>query len=279
MFHPPQSEANEEGGGSSSDVDRYVLDLKTKMRKAHDIARTKLKAAQKVMKRDYDVKVRGAAFGVGDLVYWRRNVGKKVESKWMGPGIIVEVKSDTIYAVKLRKQIKIIHFDKLKICRSRQIPQWLRDFQAKNDPVGDGTLDTRVTPRGSAMHSQSHSNPNQPLNTSNSAVNSKHHSINPTKPGERSVNQDKMSPYFTRSKAKGTSRSSKSMAESLVTSKGRSLNSKTQKTYCLCEEVNPKGLMVQCSDCKDWFHPQCVGITDEFAKRIPVFICPECKSN
>jgi hypothetical protein len=58
-------------------------------------------------------------------------VGKKVESKWMGPSIIVEVKSDTIYAIKLRKQIKIIHFDKVKICRSRQIPQWLRNFQAK----------------------------------------------------------------------------------------------------------------------------------------------------
>jgi hypothetical protein len=53
------------------------LDLKANMRKAHDIAQTKLKAAQKVKKRDYDVKVRGPAFGVGDLVYWRRNVKRK----------------------------------------------------------------------------------------------------------------------------------------------------------------------------------------------------------
>jgi hypothetical protein len=55
MFHPLQSEANEEEGESSADVDRYVWEMKAKMRKAHDIARTTLKAAQQVMKRDYDV--------------------------------------------------------------------------------------------------------------------------------------------------------------------------------------------------------------------------------
>lgn len=57
-------------------------------------------------------------------------MGKKVESKWMGSGIIIEVKSDTVYAVKLRKQIKIIHFDKFKICMTSQIPRWITNFQS-----------------------------------------------------------------------------------------------------------------------------------------------------
>lgn len=55
-------------------------------------------------------------------------VGKKFESKWMGQGTIIEIKSDNVYAVELQKQIKIIHFDKLKICMARQIPQWEKEF-------------------------------------------------------------------------------------------------------------------------------------------------------
>lgn len=66
MFHPPPSEANEEGEECSSDVDRYVMDLKVRLCKAHDIAQTNLRTAQKVMMREYDVKVRGKTFKVGD---------------------------------------------------------------------------------------------------------------------------------------------------------------------------------------------------------------------
>ena len=33
--------------------------------------------------------------------------------------------------------------------------------------------------------------------------------------------------------------------------------------YCVCKTRNPRGYMVQCDACADWFHPRCVGITDE----------------
>ena len=41
------------------------------------------------MKRDFDLHVREQKLKVGDLVYWRRNVDKKVESVWRGPGVII----------------------------------------------------------------------------------------------------------------------------------------------------------------------------------------------
>ena len=41
------------------------------------------------MKRDYDLHMRTKKYKdtYGDLVYWRRNAGKKVQSVWLGPGI------------------------------------------------------------------------------------------------------------------------------------------------------------------------------------------------
>ncbi|CAK9182223.1 unnamed protein product [Ilex paraguariensis] len=47
--------------------------------------------------------------------------------------------------------------------------------------------------------------------------------------------------------------------------------------YCKCEmPYNPDDLMVQCDECKDWYHPACVGMTIEQAKHLDHFICCEC---
>lgn len=95
-----------------------------------------------------------------------------------------------------------------------------------------------------------------------------------------SQGQVKLAPYFTRSRAKGTMSSSKpNKAKTSVPSKGKVQGGKTQKHYCLSKEANPKGLMVLCSECNDWFHPQCVGISEDIAKRVHLFICLECKSD
>ncbi|XP_042754491.1 chromatin remodeling protein EBS [Lactuca sativa] len=42
--------------------------------------------------------------------------------------------------------------------------------------------------------------------------------------------------------------------------------------YCKCEmPYNPDDLMVQCEGCKDWFHPSCMGMTIEEAKKLDQF--------
>ncbi|VVB07776.1 unnamed protein product [Arabis nemorensis] len=50
--------------------------------------------------------------------------------------------------------------------------------------------------------------------------------------------------------------------------------------YCKCEmPYNPDDLMVQCEGCKDWYHPACVGMTIEEAKKLEHFACTECSSD
>lgn len=47
--------------------------------------------------------------------------------------------------------------------------------------------------------------------------------------------------------------------------------------YCKCEmPYNPDDLMVQCDGCKDWFHPSCVEMSIEQAKKIDHFMCSDC---
>ncbi|CAM6109893.1 unnamed protein product [Calypogeia fissa] len=49
--------------------------------------------------------------------------------------------------------------------------------------------------------------------------------------------------------------------------------------YCTCEmPYNPDDLMVQCEQCKDWFHPTCMNISAEQVKKMEQFVCPECSS-
>lgn len=40
--------------------------------------------------------------------------GKKVESIWKGPGIIVKAKSDTVFIVKSCREVRTMHHDKLR---------------------------------------------------------------------------------------------------------------------------------------------------------------------
>ncbi|XP_024385626.1 chromatin remodeling protein EBS isoform X1 [Physcomitrium patens] len=47
--------------------------------------------------------------------------------------------------------------------------------------------------------------------------------------------------------------------------------------YCKCEmPYNPDDLMVQCENCKDWFHPKCVMLSSEDIKNVKNFHCPDC---
>ncbi|KAJ8450902.1 hypothetical protein Cgig2_032527 [Carnegiea gigantea] len=50
--------------------------------------------------------------------------------------------------------------------------------------------------------------------------------------------------------------------------------------YCKCEmPYNPDDLMVQCEGCSDWFHPACIEMTAEEAKRLEHFFCQNCSSD
>jgi hypothetical protein len=77
----------------------------------------------------------------------------------MGPGVIAEVKSDSLYVVQSSREQKVMHHDKLKLCESGELPKWLINYQrggtlGKRSPSLDGGSQaegTSTTPRVDAV--------------------------------------------------------------------------------------------------------------------------------
>ena len=70
-----------------------------------------MRAAQKSIKRDYDLHMRTKKYKVSDLVFWRSNMGKNVQSVLFGLGVVTQIKSDTVYAIRTPSNLKLIHHD------------------------------------------------------------------------------------------------------------------------------------------------------------------------
>jgi len=49
------------------------------------------------------------------------------------------------------------------------------------------------------------------------------------------------------------------------------------KVYCLCRKPYQAGVfMIACDSCNEWFHGECVGITEQEAEEHEEYVCPGC---
>ena len=133
----------------------YVKRLDEVMRETHRIARNNLKGTLRTRKKDYDVKLNQATYEVGDFVYKINSATRKGVS-FYGPFLVTRVLSPVLIEIEGQKKKKIIHHDKLKICRDRCIPLWIRRRgqellslddtlpydEAEHSLLGDAGLDT-----------------------------------------------------------------------------------------------------------------------------------------
>ena len=129
MFGNPQDKTYE-------GQDAYVIGLEKAIRLSHDIARKTLKTVQAKMKKDYDLKVLEKQYQPGDLVYVLdtaqiKGKSKKLSPPWKGPGIILTRVTPYVYKVKLQRVVFTTNHDRLKICKDRNIPSWLKECQEK----------------------------------------------------------------------------------------------------------------------------------------------------
>jgi hypothetical protein len=101
---------------------------------AHDTARGKLRTTLSRMKRGYDVKLYTRAYKVGDPIYLlnfavTRGTSSKLHTPWKGPGEIVMVLTPYLYRVKFQGVITTVNHDRLKLCKDRNLPTWLIQYQ------------------------------------------------------------------------------------------------------------------------------------------------------
>jgi hypothetical protein len=93
--------------------------------------RDSLRTSQERQKRTYDVKMHQRSYDKGDLVYkldtsTRKGQSKKLRPIWLGPYVVTEVLSPVLYCIEGRKAKHTVHHDRIKICRDRVVPMWMR---------------------------------------------------------------------------------------------------------------------------------------------------------
>ncbi|XP_076469256.1 lysine-specific demethylase phf2-like isoform X2 [Babylonia areolata] len=47
--------------------------------------------------------------------------------------------------------------------------------------------------------------------------------------------------------------------------------------YCICRKPYDDAFMIECDECKDWFHGSCVGVQEHLAAQIERYHCPLCE--
>ena len=104
----------------------YLHELKEKLKEIHEIARENLEKSCDRQKRLYDHRANAHSYNVGDSVFLfdptkKKGISPKLQSRWVGPYLVVGKLSDLLYKIQLSPQskIKIVHHDRLKLGHSK----------------------------------------------------------------------------------------------------------------------------------------------------------------
>ena len=120
----------------SENVDEYVVRLEKAMVTSYEMARNCLMPNQKLMKKDYDVRLKTAKYEVGDVVYLYytaqiKGKSRKLLPPWKGPGVIFKVLSPILFKVRFNNSESVVNHDRIKLCRDRSYPKWVVRYREK----------------------------------------------------------------------------------------------------------------------------------------------------
>uniref|UniRef100_A0A9J8DEN7 CXXC-type zinc finger protein 1 n=1 Tax=Cyprinus carpio carpio TaxID=630221 RepID=A0A9J8DEN7_CYPCA len=59
---------------------------------------------------------------------------------------------------------------------------------------------------------------------------------------------------------------------------GTNLNPGNARVYCVCRKPDTNCFMIGCDNCNEWFHGDCIKISEKMAKTIRVWYCEKCRS-
>ena len=120
---------NPPSGGKS--YGPYVMELKERMFRGHQIARDKLQASFRRQKDHYDAKSLLFPFDVGDIVWYasiagQTKVAPKLRKTYIGPVLIMEKLSPLTFRIQVDREgtQKVVHHNKLLRYRGERAPKW-----------------------------------------------------------------------------------------------------------------------------------------------------------
>ena len=116
----------------------YAQAVQLRLATAHDLARQQLNKAAIRQKRNYDKRLAGKPFTVGDSV-WIHNVRRKkgrnakLDCPWEGPYLVISVLSDVVYRIQksVKAKPKVIHADRLKPYLGPPLERWIPKRQTQ----------------------------------------------------------------------------------------------------------------------------------------------------
>ncbi len=116
----------------------YVDWLRSRLQKAHQVARDHLGTSAKRNKAIYDAKVSINIYNTGDVVWYlnearKPGIAPKLERTYDGPFLVSKKISEVNFKLQLDKQgnEKIVHHNKLKPYEGDQVPKWILKEQRK----------------------------------------------------------------------------------------------------------------------------------------------------
>jgi len=122
----------------------YVQKLERCLRIAHEVARKTLKSSQKRQQDRYNQTTNVKAYKTGDPVYLINSASKigecsKLNRIWKGPFIITKVLSPYLYRIRGQKKQSVVHHDRLKLCETKDLPEWMREDKdaLEGTPIGE----------------------------------------------------------------------------------------------------------------------------------------------
>lgn len=150
-------------GPVSDEVDEheYLRDLRAAITESHLLARSKLRTALKVMKREYDLRARSSKFQEGDAVYLLDSASaigrcKKLCPIWKGPWLVIKKWSPNRFTIQDPRRTLVIHHDKIKLWTDRRLPLWLlrKKKMLSNSQVTPRSVTHRDSPQTESPDSE-----------------------------------------------------------------------------------------------------------------------------
>ena len=111
----------------------FISDVRSRMQRAHDVARKHLQASVKRQKESYDSKKNFHHYGRGDLVWYatqrsQLHLAPKLRNPFEGPYVVTRCINDLLYEIQFNRQglRQVVHHNKLKPYRGRKVLRWAK---------------------------------------------------------------------------------------------------------------------------------------------------------